>query len=73
MSQSTVDIDREKAKIYAYAGISTFWILNLTEHKIEVYTEPNQNEYLQKRIFSNYEKVLYPSPFTEAICLSELV
>ncbi len=73
ISQSTLNIDREKAKIYATANIQTFWILNLIENTIEVYAEPNDGEYTHKEIFSKTETVPYPSPIMGSFKLQEFV
>jgi Uma2 family endonuclease len=41
VSDSTLAIDREdKCRIYARAGIPTYWIVNLVDQQIEVYTSP---------------------------------
>jgi len=41
VSDSTLRRDRGiKARIYARAGIPTYWILNLEERQLEVFTEP---------------------------------
>jgi Uma2 family endonuclease len=41
VSDASLDRDRrEKAPLYARAGISTYWIVNLQESTIEVHTDP---------------------------------
>jgi len=41
VSESSLAGDRtEKARIYARAGIETYWIVNLVDHQVEVYTQP---------------------------------
>jgi hypothetical protein len=41
VSDTTLDDDRSrKGRIYARARISVYWIVNLQEDKVEVYTEP---------------------------------
>jgi Uma2 family endonuclease len=41
VSDSTLDLDREdKARIYARAGILVYWIINLVDRRVEVYTNP---------------------------------
>jgi Uma2 family endonuclease len=41
VADTTVSEDRiEKGRLYARAGIPIYWIVNLPEHQIEVYTEP---------------------------------
>lgn len=41
VSDSTLDADRrDKGRIYARAGIPEYWIVNLPDARIEVYTQP---------------------------------
>jgi Uma2 family endonuclease len=41
VSDTTLDQDRdEKARLYARARIPIYWIVNLVEEQVEVYTEP---------------------------------
>ncbi len=41
ISDSTLERDRtSKQRLYARAGIPVYWIVNLPEQKLEVYTEP---------------------------------
>jgi Uma2 family endonuclease len=41
VSDSTLDRDRvDKARIYARARIAVYWIVNLVDRQIEVYTQP---------------------------------
>jgi Uma2 family endonuclease len=39
VADSSLDRDRLKARIYARAGVPVFWIVNLIENQIEVYSE----------------------------------
>ena len=32
---------REKTRIYARAGIPVYWIINLVDRRVEVYTQPS--------------------------------
>lgn len=42
VSESTLDGDRiDKGRIYARAGIAVYWIVNLVERQVEVYTQPS--------------------------------
>jgi len=42
VSDSSLDIDRtDKARIYARANIPVYWIVNLVEGQVEVYTAPS--------------------------------
>ena len=41
IADSTLERDRtSKKRLYARAGIPVYWIVNLPEQKLEVYTEP---------------------------------
>jgi len=41
VSESSLAWDRtEKARVYARAGIETYWIVNLVDRQVEVYTQP---------------------------------
>jgi Uma2 family endonuclease len=42
VAQGTVEADRAvKGRVYARAGIPVYWIVNLRDRQIEVYTQPN--------------------------------
>lgn len=41
VADTSLDRDRLKARIYARAEIPTYWIINLPESRIEVYSEPS--------------------------------
>jgi Uma2 family endonuclease len=42
VTDSTLDADRiDKGRIYAEAGIAYYWIINLVDKQIEVYTPPS--------------------------------
>jgi Uma2 family endonuclease len=40
VADSSLAIDRKKANLYASAGIPEYWIINLLEHHIERFTQP---------------------------------
>lgn len=41
-SFTSLSFDRaDKARVYAMAGIPVYWILNVVDHQVEVYTEPS--------------------------------
>jgi Uma2 family endonuclease len=41
VADSTLQLDRaDKARIYARAGITVYWILNLVDRRVEAYTDP---------------------------------
>ncbi len=42
VADSTLDSDRiDKGRIYAEAGIAVYWIINLIDRQVEVYTHPS--------------------------------
>ncbi|MBN1874811.1 MAG: Uma2 family endonuclease [Anaerolineae bacterium] len=50
VSDTSVNYDREvKCPLYARAGIQEFWIVNLVEQRLEVYTAPTHHGYGQQR------------------------
>ncbi len=55
VSDSTLAHDRSiKKRLYARAGIPTYWIVNLVENQVEIYTSPDftgaEPDYLHHRI-----------------------
>jgi hypothetical protein len=60
VSDTSLERDRTiKQRIYARAGIPIYWILNLGDRQLEVYTQPNQEEsvYKECQIFTATESV----------------
>lgn len=52
VSVSTLEFDREtKRKIYAGAGIVEFWLVNLENNTVEVYTNPKGGNYFEMKIY----------------------
>lgn len=66
ISDSTLKYDREtKLSLYAEVGINHYWIINLVENNLEVYTNPftdNRNKfgYRNKSIFLPDESIEIP-------------
>jgi Uma2 family endonuclease len=42
VAESTIDRDWEKCRIYAHAGVSQYWIVDLNSNCLEVFTEPDR-------------------------------
>jgi Uma2 family endonuclease len=60
VSDATLERDRTmKKRIYANAGIPIYWILNLRERQLEVYTQPKmeESEYVHSQIFTESESI----------------
>lgn len=55
ISDSTIEIDRAlKGRIYAHAGIACYWVVNLTEDCVEVYSNPRRGSapgYREKHVY----------------------
>jgi len=51
VSDSTLNKDQTfKKKLYAKAGIPEYWIINIPEKQIEIYTNPKDEDYLNVTI-----------------------
>jgi Uma2 family endonuclease len=58
VSDSTVEYDREvKKNLYAAAGINEFWLVNLPDSTVEVYSSPKNGNYRLARILESGETV----------------
>ncbi len=58
VADTTVDVDRDrKLPLYARAGIPEYWIVDLPEETVEVYTEPSGDGYGALRVVGVDEEV----------------
>jgi len=62
VSNSTLDRDRGiKLRSYAHAGIGVYWIINLIDRVVEIYTMPTDEtpepSYRRRRVFQSTEKL----------------
>jgi Uma2 family endonuclease len=58
VSVSTVEFDREtKREIYAEAGIGEFWLVNLENNTIEVYSNPKGGSYFEMKIYERGDTI----------------
>jgi Uma2 family endonuclease len=48
VADSSLSEDREQGKLYARSGIPIYWIINLVDRKVEVYTGPSADRYLTR-------------------------
>ncbi|MCH5374790.1 MAG: Uma2 family endonuclease [Planctomycetes bacterium] len=58
---STVGLDRDKAEIYAEAGIPEYWVVIPEEQAVEIYRDPTASGYAVSERLSDAEAVLRPS------------
>jgi Uma2 family endonuclease len=73
VSNTTIELDRAKKKIYATANVPTYWIINLTNKEIEVYTNPDNGDYKSETTYWVTDSILLPKPLTISICLADLL
>ena len=60
ISDSSLSYDQDvKLPLYAEAGISDYWIFNLIENQLEVYSEPYQD--LQHKFGYSTKRIILPS------------
>ena len=64
VSDSTLKKDRDKAAIYASAGIGEYWIVNLVSRTVEVYSSPDGDRYAESRTLRAGD-VLRPMAFAD--------
>lgn len=57
VSISSLELDREKADLYAEAGIPEYWIVIGEQRIVEVYTAPQGSLYTQSRRYSRAETI----------------
>jgi Uma2 family endonuclease len=51
VADSSLRDDRELARVYGGGGIPVYWIINLVDRQVEVYTLPDQGGYRSQTIF----------------------
>ncbi len=54
---SSVMPDRENATLYAEAGVAEYWIVLGEAEQVEVYRQPAEGVYRQKRVYGRGETV----------------
>lgn len=60
VSDTSLETDRLKGRTYGNAGIREYWIVNLVDRCVEVYTRPDaasETGYAQKRVSSAHDHV----------------
>ena len=59
VSDSSLEHDRRtKLPAYALAGIPEFWLVNLVEERIEIYTQPAEGKYTQVVHITSGDKLI---------------
>ncbi len=79
VSDSSLHTDQmDKLALYAIAGISEYWIVNLVDNQVEVYQEPylsiaGEGNYKIKRTYSR-DEVIAPQAFSDCkIALNDIL
>lgn len=73
VADSTLKKDRDKATVYASAGIAEYWIVNLGARTVEVYASPEGDRYAEVRTLRTGD-TLRPRALAElAIAVAEIL
>ncbi len=73
VADSSLQNDRAKVAVYASAGISEYWIVNLGAHTVEVYLAPDGERYGEVRTLRSGD-VLRPTALPDvALAIAELL
>lgn len=74
VADSSLEVDREtKGPLYAASGVGEYWIVNLVQRVVEVYSAPVGGRYTQVRRAKGGE-TLAPRAFPDvAIAVAELL
>lgn len=59
ISLTTLSEDRAMTFIYAEAKISEYWLFNLNNNTVEVYTKPNEGRYSEMKTYSNSDSLAF--------------
>lgn len=51
VADSSIGRDRKKARLYAACQVPDYWIVNLSQQRLEVYREPREDGYALMRIY----------------------
>jgi Uma2 family endonuclease len=74
VSETTLDYDRRrKLPIYARAGISEYWILDVESESLEVYREPTGDSYGQRQVLRAGDFANLPGGLAGAIPVSDIL
>jgi len=58
VSKTTYDLDYDKQLLYAEAKIPEYWLVNLDKRETEVYSEPKNGVYTQKKVYGKNEAII---------------
>ena len=69
---TSLALDREKIDIYAQAGIPEYWIINIKQKEIEVYSDLKKSQYINKKIIHLNDTISFPFAPQKKISLKNL-
>ncbi len=73
VSDSSLDFDRRtKVPLYAKAGITEFWILDVAERKLYVYQEPTETGYRLTHLYTEQDAVVLAALPEKQIAVKDL-
>lgn len=73
VSVSSHGLDRgAKARLYARAGVPTYWIVDVPARAVEVYSHPKQDRYLDCEVYGVGARVPSPAPGVDELDLDAL-
>ncbi len=59
IAESSLSIDqKDMARVYSESGIPVYWIVNLVDHQVEVYTAPGPDGYQSSEILKPGQDVV---------------
>lgn len=73
VADTSLERDRSvKQGLYAQAGIPVYWIANLEARELEVYSDPADEHYRERRTLDESDAVAIPVESAESLVVSEL-
>ncbi len=75
VSDSSLQYDRiDKGPLYAESGVTAYWLVNLVDDVVEVYTEPVDGRYRSLRTLDRTAELRLPAPLDDlALALSDIL
>lgn len=74
VSHKTLKFDRgDKLKLYAEAGIQEYWVVNIAEDVVEVYTDPGEGKYRSVRKGKRGEMLQLPGGLEGSIAVNDVL
>lgn len=74
VAHSTLPYDRKgKLALYAEAGIPEYWLINLVDRVVEVYTDPEEGKYGSARVVKPGETIGLPGGIEGSIAVDDVL